>query len=50
MQVTVSAAPGAMSICSNRSTYRRLRAVAAILAALALVGLGWALIASPAFA
>ena len=50
MQTTISAAPGSTSICSNRSMRRRLRVVVAILAALAVVGLGWGLVVASAFA
>ncbi len=49
MQITFSAAPHSVAIRSSRSMPRRLRAVAAIFAALAVLGVSWGTLAAPGF-
>jgi small neutral amino acid transporter SnatA (MarC family) len=49
MQTTFSAGPSSIAICSSRSTRRRLQAVAAIFAVVAVVGVSWMLVAASLF-
>ncbi len=49
MQTTFSASPRSIAIRSSRSTGRRLRAVAAILGVLVVLGVSWVLAAASVY-